>query len=165
MLGLFLFLNIFLHVIYFSYTKYENSIYIYRLTIISILFAIVDNIHNIYLLTPDYSLTLFDNLLRINSTVLTQQTFILLIALILLLAFKNYKFKSEFFLILFANLISATYILESYNFIILFIAWELFNLSLYTMIIGIGVNKQQALSASIKYFLLSALSTTFFLLA
>jgi len=33
------------------------------------------------------------------------------------------------------------------------------------MIIGIGVNKQQALSASIKYFLLSALSTTFLLLA
>jgi NADH:ubiquinone oxidoreductase subunit 2 (subunit N) len=33
------------------------------------------------------------------------------------------------------------------------------------MIIGIGTNKQQALSASLKYFLLSALSTAFLLLA
>jgi len=55
-------------------------------------------------------------------------------------------------------------ILESNNFIIFFISWELFNLSLYAIIIGNNVNTQEALSASMKYFILSAFSTTFLLL-
>jgi NADH:ubiquinone oxidoreductase subunit 2 (subunit N) len=58
---------------------------------------------------------------------------------------------------------SATFILESYNFIIFFISWELFNLSLYIMIIGNGVKEQESLAASLKYFLLSAFSTAFLL--
>lgn len=165
MLSLFLFLNLFLHIIYFSYLKIEGNTYIYRLTIISLVFCLADNFHNIILLAPDSTLTLFNDSLRFNTTIQTQESFILIIALILLIAQKDYKFKSEFYLLLFTNIISANFLLESFNFIVLFISWELFNLSLYIMIIGNGVNKQQALAASLKYFLLSALSTAFLLLA
>jgi hypothetical protein len=77
MLSLLLFLNLFLHVIYFSYFKIDSSNYIFRLTIISLLYSIADTIHNMCLLTPAYSMTLFDKCLRLNNIVFTQQTFLL----------------------------------------------------------------------------------------
>jgi NADH-quinone oxidoreductase subunit N len=165
MLSLFLFFNLFLHVIYFSYYKIEATTYIYRLTVISLIFCIANYIHNIILLTSDYSLTLFNDSLRLNTTIFTQEAFIALIAIILLISFRDYKFKQEFFLFVFGHIVSANFLLESYNFIMLFISWEFFNLSIYIMIVGNGVKKQHALSASLKYFLLSAFSTAFLLLA
>ena len=69
MLSLFLFLNLFLHIIYFSYLKIEGNTYIYRLTIISLVFCLADNFHNIILLAPDSTLTLFNDSLRFNTTI------------------------------------------------------------------------------------------------
>lgn len=163
----FLFLNLFLHVILFAWMKVGSIVrftYIYRLALISLIFALISGIYDVYLFQDDLAITLYNNTLRLNQAVLAQQTFIIFLALILLIVYYDTHFKPEFFLILFTNLISASLLLESYNFIVFFISWEIFNLSLYTMIVGNGIYKQEALAASMKYFLLSAFSTTFLLL-
>lgn len=160
----FLFINLFLHIILFAWKKVENNTYIFRLAVISLVFALFSSFYDIYLFKDDLAITLYNDTLRINQAVLVQESFILFLALILLIIYQDFKFKPEFFLIFFTNLISICFLLESYNFIIFFISWELFNLSLYTLIIGNGVKKQEALAASMKYFLLSAFSTAFLLL-
>lgn len=172
MLTIFLFLNLFLHVIAFAWMKVEHNLYIFRLAVISLTIALASSIYDTlifgfgfgYGFSGGFALTLFNDCLRINQAILAQESLLLLIALILLITYRDFKFKPEFYLILFTNLISATYLLESYNFIIFFISWELFNLSLYILIVANGVQKQEALSASLKYFLLSAFSTAFLLL-
>ena len=150
----FLIFNLFLHIIIFAWLKVENTSFIYRLTVLAIFFSLITSIYDTSLFTDNLAITLFNDNLRLNQAILAQESFILLVVLILLISYKDFKFKPEFFLILFTNLISITLLLESYNFIIFFISWELFNLSLYTMIIGNGVKKQEALAASMKYFLL-----------
>ena len=144
--------------------KVEQNAYIYRLAIISLALAFASSVFDTFIFYDGFAITLLNDCLRINQAVLAQESLLILIALILLVAYRDLKFKPEFYLILFTNLISASFLLESYNFIIFFISWELFNLSLYIMIIGNGVKKQEALSASLKYFLLSAFSTAFLLL-
>lgn len=159
-----LFINLFLHIIVFSWMKVEQNAYIYRLAIISLTLAFASSVFDTFIFYDGFAITLLNDCLRINQAVLAQESLLILIALILLVAYRDIKFKPEFYLILFTNLISASFLLESYNFIIFFISWELFNLSLYIIIIGNGVKKQEALSASLKYFLLSAFSTAFLLL-
>lgn len=159
-----LFINLFLHIIVFSWMKVEQDVYIYRLAILSLTLALASSIFDTFIFYDGFAITLFNDCLRINQAVLAQESLLIFIALILLVAYRDLKFKPEFYLILFTNLISASFLLQSYNFIIFFISWELFNLSLYIMIIGNGVKKQEALSASLKYFLLSAFSTAFLLL-
>ena len=56
-------------------------------------------------------------------------------------------------------------LLESYEFLTFFISWELYNLSLYILIISHDRQSEKSLSISLKYFLLSAFSSAFFLLA
>jgi len=172
MLTIFLFLNLFLHVIAFAWMKVEHNLYIFRLAVISLTIALASSIYDTFIfghgigdgMSGGFAITLFNDCLRINQAILAQESLLLFIALILLITYRDFKFKPEFYLILFTNIISATYLLESYNFIIFFISWELFNLSLYILIVANGVQKQEALSASLKYFLLSAFSTTFLLL-
>lgn len=160
----FLFFNLFLHIIIFAWKRIENNTYIFRLAVISLFFALISALYDTYLFKDGLAITLYNDTLRLNQAVLAQESFIIFLALILLITYQDFKFKPEFFLILFSNLISACLLLESYNFIILFISWELFNLSIYTMIIANGVKKQEALAASMKYFLLSAFSSAFLLL-
>ena len=160
----FLFINLFLHIILFAWKKVENNTYIYRLAVISLFVAFISSIYDTYLFKDDLAITLYNDTLRLNQAVLAQESFIIFLALILLVTYQDFKFKPEFFLILFTNLLSVCLLLESYNFIVFFISWELFNLSIYTMIIANGVKKQEALAASMKYFLLSAFSTAFLLL-
>lgn len=159
-----LFLNLFLHIIYFSWMKVEHHLYIYRLALISLTLSFISSLYDTLRFSDGFAITLFNDSLRINQAVLAQESFLIFLALLLLIAFKDFKFKPEFFLLIFINLISASFLLESYNFIIFFISWELFNLSLYIIIIGNGVRKQEALAASLKYFLLSAFSTALLLL-
>lgn len=141
------------------------NIFIYRLTIISLIQILCFNFYDITLGNTDI-LFLNDNI-RINQTILIQEELIIFITLILQLNYipnGSRYFKAEFYLILLMNQLSINFLLESYNWIIFFIAWELFNLSLYIIIINNGINKQETLSASLKYFLLSAFSTIFLLL-
>jgi NADH:ubiquinone oxidoreductase subunit 2 (subunit N) len=52
-------------------------------------------------------------------------------------------------------------LINSYDFLIFFLSWELFNLSLYLLITSQGSYNEKSISIGIKYFLLSALSTAF----
>ncbi len=54
--------------------------------------------------------------------------------------------------------------ISSNDWLITITAWELFNLSLY-LLTSVNCESEAALSAAIKYFLLSALTTTFLLLS
>ena len=159
-----LFINLFLHIIIFHWMKVELNTYLHRLTIISLVIALASSINDTLIFNGGFAITLFNETIRFNQAILAQESLFLLLALILLLAFRDLLFKPEFYLIFITNIISAHYLLESYNFIVFFISWELFNLSLYIMIISNGVNKQESLAASLKYFLLSAFSTAFLLL-
>jgi len=129
MLLIFLIFNLFLHIILFAWYKIENTTIIYRLALISLFFAFFYSIYDTYLFSNELAITLFNDNLRLNQAILAQESFIIFLALILLIVYRDFKFKPEFFLILFTNIISATFLLESYNFIIFFISWELFNLS------------------------------------
>jgi NADH-quinone oxidoreductase subunit N len=66
-------------------------------------------------------------------------------------------------MILFINLISIKLILESYELFIFFLNWELFNISLYIFIVS-DFESFKSLSVGFKYYLLSALNTSFLLL-
>lgn len=74
-----------------------------------------------------------------------------------------YSNKAETYLIQMTNIIGFIYLWQSQDWIVTVIAWELFNLSLYLQV-SMNSKTEAALSASIKYFLLSALSTSFLLL-
>lgn len=144
--------------------KIEHNLYIYRLALISLIMSFISSLYDTLRFSDGFAVTLFNDSLRINQAVLAQESLLIFLAIILLIVYRDFKFKPEFYLLIFTNLISACFLLESYNFIIFFISWELFNLSLYIMIVGNGVKKQDALAASLKYFLLSAFSTAFLLL-
>lgn len=61
-------------------------------------------------------------------------------------------------------MVAIGYIVTGHDWLITVVAWELFNLSLY-LLTSINCESEAALSAAIKYFILSALTTTFLLLA
>lgn len=71
--------------------------------------------------------------------------------------------KDSLYLILMTNVLGIFYFLQSHDWIISIIAWEQQNISLY-LLVCTQCNSFATLSASIKYFLLSALATSFFLL-
>lgn len=107
--------------------KVEFHTYIFRLTVISLLIALFSLIQDAMIFYGDFAITILNDTLRINQAILAQESLYLGIALILLFAYRDLIFKPEFFLIYITNIISATYLLESYNFIVFFISWELFN--------------------------------------
>jgi len=75
-----------------------------------------------------------------------------------------YSRRPEIYLLILSNVIGLIYLISSNDWLITVVAWELFNLSLY-LLVSINSDAEAALSAAIKYFLLSALTTTFLLLA
>lgn len=105
-----------------------------------------------------------DGSIRITKMILFQEIFVLSIALLILISYIGFNQKGEFYLISIMNLVGIIFLLESYDFLTFFISWELFNLSLYIFIISNDRSSEKSLSVSLKYFLLSAFSTAFFLL-
>ena len=76
---------------------------------------------------------------------------------------QNNVFKAETYIILLTNLLGITFLLHSNDWILTIISWEIFNMSLY-LLVSLRSENEAGLSASLKYFLLSALSTTLLLL-
>jgi NADH-quinone oxidoreductase subunit N len=67
-------------------------------------------------------------------------------------------------LMIITNIVGIILIIQSNDWIMLIVSWELFNISLY-LIVSINYKLSEAtLAATLKYFLLSALSTSIFLL-
>jgi NADH:ubiquinone oxidoreductase subunit 2 (subunit N) len=143
----------------------QSNTFLFRITIIFLTYCLIFNINDLTLLHQDFSITLFNNSLLINKTILIQETIILLLAMIILIALQNFNFKPEVLMFFVLNIISAHLILESSNLLTFFISWEIFNLSLYILFYTHGYYANKTLSITIKYFLLSALSTNLLLFA
>ena len=114
-------------------------------------------------------LSLKDGIYKINSLISTFIIFILLLALVIFLAQNHYynpasdSTPSEQYLILLTNILGITSLLASNDWVMTIVSWELFNFSLY-LLVSLNSYSESSLSSSLKYFLLSALSTGFLLL-
>ena len=73
------------------------------------------------------------------------------------------KISGESYLIFLTNLLGITAVISSNDMIFTIINWELFNFSLY-LIVSINSYSESSLSNALKYFILSAFSTAFFIL-
>nr|QCQ69095.1 NADH dehydrogenase subunit 2 [Powellomyces hirtus] len=105
-----------------------------------------------------------DGLCKINPSILTSEIYILVLILAILHLQAIYSRRPELYLLILSNLLGLIYMISSNDWLITVTAWELFNLSLY-LLTSINCESEAALSAAIKYFLLSALTTTFLLLS
>jgi NADH-quinone oxidoreductase subunit N len=77
------------------------------------------------------------------------------------------RISGEVFLVMLVNLVALVYVLIGIDLLVTVVAWELFNLSLYLLVSmqRSAGSKEISLSASVKYFLLSAYTTSFLLLS
>jgi NADH:ubiquinone oxidoreductase subunit 2 (subunit N) len=62
------------------------------------------------------------------------------------------------------NILGISLLIYSYDWLLLLVSWELFNISLYLLVSINYKLSESSLSSTLKYFLLSALSTSLFLL-
>jgi len=153
-----------MNILLFQNPLKDINTFLFRITLIFLIISTSLNLYDIFLFSDNFSIQIFNNSIYINSLILTQEFILSLIAIFVLITFKNYLFKPETLVLLIVNLISCHFILESSNFILLFISWELFNLSLYIIIYNKG-DGLKTLASSTKYFLLSALATNLLLLS
>ena len=160
LLSLGLFINLFISALFLP--KYNTSIYLRQS--IGLIILTLSNLLIDYQYCID-TLLQIDGSIRINSMILLEEIQILIIALFILISYIGFNQKGEYYLILLMNQVGMILLLESYEFLTFFISWELYNLSLYILIISNDQSSEKSLSVSLKYFLLSAFSTAFFLLA
>lgn len=107
-----------------------------------------------------------DGVHRLNTNILFYEILLIGMTFILFQAYSVYLkgvSSSETFLIIFTNVIAIIGLIESYDWLLTIINYELVNMTLY-LIVSMKNGSEKALSASLKYFLLSALTTTFLLL-
>nr|YP_009659013.1 NADH dehydrogenase subunit 2 [Synchytrium microbalum]QCQ69011.1 NADH dehydrogenase subunit 2 [Synchytrium microbalum] len=104
-----------------------------------------------------------DGVHRLNTNILFYEMLLISLTLLLFQVYTYYLKSSETFMIIFTNVIAIINLIESYDWLLTIINYELINITLY-LIVSMKNGSEKALSASIKYFLLSALTTTFLLL-
>nr|QCQ69082.1 NADH dehydrogenase subunit 2 [Synchytrium taraxaci] len=104
-----------------------------------------------------------DGIHRLNTNILIYQLLLISFSFLLFQVYTYYLKSSETFMIIFTNVIAILNLIESYDWLLTIVNYELINITLY-LIVSIKNGSEKAISASIKYFLLSALTTTFFLL-
>lgn len=137
-----------LFLIYLNFLLYYNISFPKLFTLIILLY--IYSSHLISLPLP-----LLDGVIQ-NNEINNQNTSILLILFIIFLYLNNLKIKKEKLIIIYSNLIGLIFLINSYDFQMIFLNLELINLSLYLLIGNY--------SSGLKYFLLSSLLSTFFLL-
>lgn len=148
---------------------YNNLSYKYYLkTTILILFIELINISHVVTYIKEFEILLIDGMIKINKLIIYEEIIIFIIAIVILLFYKfNIKWapgqNTSKIMIQLLNIISIKFLLESYELFIFFLNWELFNLSLYIYITSDNCS-EKSLAVGFKYFLLSALNTSFLLL-
>ena len=116
-----------------------------------------------------FELTIKDGIYKITTLKSKIILFIICVAIIILMVINNYNdavnnpTPSEQYLILLTNILGITSLILSNDWVLTIISWELFNFSLYQLI-NMNGSSESALSSSLKYFILSALSTGVLLL-
>lgn len=116
-----------------------------------------------------FDLTIMDGLYKITSFKSMIILFILILAIIIFISIRkdhdtvNNSTSSEQYLILLTNILGITSLILSNDWVLTIISWELFNFSLY-LLVSLNSSSESSLSSSLKYFILSALSTGVLLL-
>ncbi|ORY21210.1 hypothetical protein BCR33DRAFT_671429 [Rhizoclosmatium globosum] len=136
----------------------------------SIIFEISTLLH-----LPDNSICVFmDGTIKLSAQITYLLIFIQTIAIIILqfgveggTGAQLSRISGEVFLVMLVNLVALIYVLVGIDWLVTVVAWELFNLSLYLLVSmqRPAGSKEISLSASVKYFLLSAYTTSFLLLS
>jgi NADH-quinone oxidoreductase subunit N len=113
--------------------------------------------------------SLKDGSVTLTETKLILLIFIMSISGIIIYNLNNYNKnkekgnKKEKLIILKTNLLGIYVLIKSNDWILTIVSWELFNMSLY-LFVSLKSENEPGLAASLKYFVLSALSTTFLLM-
>jgi proton-translocating NADH-quinone oxidoreductase chain N len=154
LLSLSLFLNLFTLTLF---GPVKTGIRISKLCLLLILLDLI--IDNNYILGE---IILLDGNILINKMILFEEIIIIIFTFFILTIINNFSIKIELILILITNILGMFFLLSSYDFFIFLISWELYNFSFY-IIISYSHSNHNALSAALKYFLLSALSTAILL--
>ena len=131
-----------------------------RLSCLFLFLELFDLINITYYIQDE--ILFFDGIHRLNINILFYQILLIIFTLILFQAYTYFLKSSETFMILFTNVIAIINLIQSYDWLLTIINYELINITLY-LIVSMKNGSEKALSASIKYFLLSALTTTFLL--
>lgn len=105
-----------------------------------------------------------DGYLRLNTTLIQSELLIIGLILFILNTFKNTIYASEIYLIIYSNYIGIIYLLISYNYIITIIGWELYNITIYLLLLMNPRTTEILLSTSLRYIFISIFATSLFFL-
>ena len=130
------------------------------LVLFAYLFFIIESIIN-----WKGDIVVMDGITKITYTILISEIIVIIISIISLYIIIEILEISEINMLILTNIIGFIYMITSNDLLITLLSWELFNLSLYLLIGTYGNKIESSLSATIKYFLLSAITTGFLLLS
>lgn len=145
----------------------RNTLTLKRISILLIKSYILFNINYLGIINSD--LQVQDGKIKITETSILKTSFLFIVSILILFNQSNINKvndkggKTEKYIILLTNIQGITFLINSNDWILTIISWEVFNMSLY-LLVSLKSESEAGLSASLKYFLLSALSTTFLLL-
>lgn len=109
-------------------------------------------------------INIFDGIFKINKLKSIIILFLIFLAIIILYSQMSYLYNSttkktgEIYLIMLTNILGVISLINSNDFIMTIISWELFNYTLY-LLVSINSYSEKSISSSLKYFILSALTT------
>lgn len=145
----------------------RNTLTLKRISILLIQSYIIFNINFLGEINTD--LQVQDGKIKITETSILKTSFLFIVSILILFNQSNINKvndkggKTEKYIILLTNIQGITFLINSNDWVLTIISWEVFNMSLY-LLVSLKSESEAGLSASLKYFLLSALSTTFLLL-
>jgi len=137
----------------------KNFLTLKRVSKLLILLLII---FNLQLISYSFEISKKDGLLKLTDSKLILINKILIISGVIINNQDNQS-KTEKLIIIKTNLLGITIMILSNDWILTIVSWELFNMSLY-LLVSLRSESEASLAASLKYFVLSALSTTFLLM-
>ena len=109
-------------------------------------------------------INIFDGIFKINKLKSIIILFLIFLAIIILYSQMSYLYNNitkktgEIYLIKLTNILGIISLINSNDWIMTIISWELFNYTLY-LLVSINSYSEKSISSSLKYFILSALTT------
>lgn len=131
-----------------------------RVALLLLMFTLIKQFQFLNIL-DDNAISILDGIIKITSGKIILTIFI--IGLSKLVITNQEDSDKEKIILKVSNILGIKLLLYSNDFILTIISWEIFNKTLY-LLVSLNSKNEASLAASLKYFVLSALSTTFFLL-
>ena len=156
----------------FSYLQHLNEdhnklIFLSRLTIILLICYSLFEIDFLKIsndIKNNLDINILDGIFKFNKLKSVIVLFIIFLAIIIITSQKSYIYNSttkktgEIFLIKLTNILGIVSLIYSNDWVMTIISWELFNYTLY-LLVSINSYSEKSISSSLKYFILSALTT------